>query len=106
MKAAIALLFASSIFGSPVMSGSPVPDFQVVDLQGGAHAFSSLRGDTTVVVFLSARCPVSNAYNLRMEALYKDYTAKGVKFIFVNANSNEPAKEVADHAKQAGFTFP
>jgi hypothetical protein len=24
----------------------------------------------------------------------------------VNANVNEPAKEVADHAKEVGFTFP
>jgi thiol-disulfide isomerase/thioredoxin len=86
--------------------GAPVSDFQVLDLQGVAHAFSSLKGDTTVVVFLSARCPVSNAYNQRMEALYQDYGAKSVKFVFVNANANEPAKEVGEHAKEAGFTFP
>jgi thiol-disulfide isomerase/thioredoxin len=86
--------------------GAEVSNFKVLDLNGAEHAFSSLRGDTTVVAFIATRCPVSNAYNQRMESLYKDYSARGVKFVFVNANYNEPAQEVRDHAKQAGFTFP
>jgi thiol-disulfide isomerase/thioredoxin len=102
-----ALLVATpAIHAQQFHLGAPVSDFQVLDLQGGAHAFSSLKGDTTVVVFIATRCPVSNAYNQRMESLYKDYSAKGIKFVFVNANFNEPAEEVADHARQVGFTFP
>ena len=27
----------------------------------------------TVIVFISAQCPVSNAYNDRMSALFRDY---------------------------------
>src|ERR1051325_1135515 len=104
----LAALFVSIpvVNGQEFRLGSPVSDFQVADLQGGSHAFSSLKGETTLVVFIATRCPVSNAYNQRMESLYKDYSQKGVKFVFVNANVNEPAKEVADHAKQVGFTFP
>ncbi len=86
--------------------GSPVSDFQLVDLQGASHSFTSLKGDTTVILFIAVRCPVSNAYNQRMEALYKDYSQKGVKFLFVNANVNEPTQEVKEHAQQVGFTFP
>lgn len=93
------------VAGQEFNVGSPVSDFQLSDLQGGPHSFASLKGDTTVVIFLSTRCPVSNSYNQRMESLYKDYSAKGVKFVFVNANVNEPSREVADHAKQSGFTF-
>jgi thiol-disulfide isomerase/thioredoxin len=62
--------------------------------------------DVTVVTFISTQCPISNDYNDRMSALYKDYTSKGVKFFFVNANSTEPAETVAEHRKQAGFPFP
>jgi hypothetical protein len=40
-----------------------------------------------------------------MNAVYKDYSAKGVKFIFVNSNASEPAAKVAEHAK-AHFDFP
>jgi peroxiredoxin len=85
--------------------GSQVPDFQVRDLGGKAVAFSSLKGPITVVTFIATQCPVSNSYNQRMSDLYKDYTSKNVKFIFVNANRSEPASEVRDHAKRVGFPF-
>jgi thiol-disulfide isomerase/thioredoxin len=62
--------------------------------------------DITVVTFISTQCPVSNDYNDRMSALYKDYAPKGIKFFFVNANSTEPASVVAEHSKSAGFPFP
>ncbi len=86
--------------------GAPVTDFQVRDLDGKAVSFSSLKGPVTVVTFIATQCPVSNSYNQRMIDLYKDYTPKNVKFIFVNANRSEPAAEVHEHAKRVGFTFP
>jgi len=60
----------------------------------------------SVITFISARCPISNSYNLRMQALYRDYSGRGVNFRFVNANANESDAEVAAHAKQAGYPFP
>ena len=110
MKLALALM--ASVLAAPVVQGeefhvgAPVSDFQLLDLAGAPHAFASLKGETTVVIFISTRCPVSNAYNQRMETLYKDYSARGVKFVFVNANVNEPSSEVKSHAGQVGFTFP
>jgi len=86
--------------------GSKVSDFNVLDLDGKTVSFSSLRGPITVVTFISTQCPVSNSYNERMNAVYKDYNAKGAKFIFVNANRTESASEVRDHAKRVGFAFP
>jgi peroxiredoxin len=85
--------------------GSHVPDFQVRDLDGKAVSLSALKGPITVVTFIATECPVSNSYNQRMSSLYSDYTAKNVKFIFVNANRSEPAGEVRDHAKRVGFPF-
>ena len=85
--------------------GSHVADFQIRDLDGKAVAFSSLKGPITVVTFIATQCPVSNSYNRRMIDLYRDYTAKNVKFIFVNANRSEPADEVREHAKRVGFPF-
>jgi peroxiredoxin len=41
-----------------------------------------------------------------MNALYKDYSSEGVHFLFLNANSTEPASAVAEHAKAHGFAFP
>ena len=100
------LSFCAILCAQEFKVGGKVADFAVQDLNGQSHTFASLKGDVTVVTFVSVQCPVSNAYNDRMNALYKDYSAKGVKFIFVNANRTEAASEVAEHAKAVGFAFP
>lgn len=78
---------------------------EVQELSGRPVSFD-LTGKTTVVMFYSATCPVSNDYNDRMSALYRAYSQQGVQLIFVNANANEPARDVALHAKAADFPFP
>jgi len=100
------ILSASFLFAQEFKVGSKVVDFQVQDMDGKPVAFSALRGPVTVVTFISTQCPVSNGYNQRMNALFNDYSIKGVKFIFANANQNERAGEVRQHAKNAGFVFP
>jgi thiol-disulfide isomerase/thioredoxin len=103
----IALALSAAILSAQEFkAGSPVADFQVRDLDGKAVSFSSLKGPVTVVTFIATQCPVSNSYNQRMIELYKDYTPKNVKFIFVNANRSEPASEVREHARRVGFSFP
>jgi thiol-disulfide isomerase/thioredoxin len=66
---------------------------------------SSLKGKVTAVIFVSAQCPVSNAYGDRLEAIYKEYAPKGVRFLFVNSNVTESESYIAENAKQHGFTF-
>jgi thiol-disulfide isomerase/thioredoxin len=83
-----------------------VDNFTVQDLNGSPLAFTDLKGDVSVVIFISVQCPVSNAYNERMKALYADYAPKGVHFLFLNANNTEPAAAVAQHAAQHSFQFP
>jgi peroxiredoxin len=60
----------------------------------------------TVVMFISTRCPVSNAYDVRMQELEKAFGSRRVRFIGVNSNVNEPPAEIARHAREHGFTFP
>jgi thiol-disulfide isomerase/thioredoxin len=104
---AISLIFAAAVLHAQDFKiGSKVTDFQVQDLDGKSLSFFTLRGPITVVTFIATQCPVSNAYNQRMIALYNDYAPKGVKFIFVNANRTEAASEVRNHAQHAGFPFP
>jgi peroxiredoxin len=104
---AMSLIFAgATLHAQDFKVGSKVTDFQVQDLDGKSLSFSPLRGPITVVTFIATQCPVSNAYNQRMIALYNDYTPKNVRFIFMNANRTEAASEVRDHSKRAGFPFP
>jgi thiol-disulfide isomerase/thioredoxin len=74
-------------------------------VKGLTEDVSQLAGSVTVVTFISARCVVSNAYGARLEALYKEYTPKGVRFLFVNSNSNESADEIAENARKRQFSF-
>lgn len=94
-----------ALFGQEFKLGSAVSDFSVQDLKGNPVQYSTLKGDVTVVAFIATQCPVSNAYNERMKALYNDYSGKGVKFVFLNANRTEPAGDVARHAQENGFPF-
>jgi peroxiredoxin len=106
MKLALPMFLCTLAVGQDFKLGSTVSDFTVRDLSGKEVAFAALKGPVTVVTFISTTCPISNAYDDRMNAVYQDYSARGVKFIFVNANSNEPPAVVEKHAKDVGFTFP
>ncbi len=100
-----AALAATLTANAQLHVGSAVPDFQLKDLSGNKVSFSALKGDTTVVLFIATKCPISNDYNERMKAIYNDYAGKGVKFVFVNSNATEPAEEVAAHIQSNGFNF-
>jgi len=91
---------------APPAIGTMIDDFNLPDADGVPHTLASLKGKNgTVVIFIATRCPVSNAYNDRMEKLYEDYEAKGVNVIGINANSTEPAAEVKTHAAEKGLKF-
>ena len=81
-------------------------EFNLTDLENRPVHFSTAQSAATAVVFISTKCPVSNAYNDRMNAIHKEFSAKGVQFLFVNANDNEPLAEIREHAKSAQFQFP
>jgi peroxiredoxin len=108
MKKAIAICLALAgglLCAQEFKLGSRVSDFELRDLDGKTAAFSALKGPITVVTFIATECPVSNSYNQRMIDVYKDYSSKNVKFVFVNANRSEPAGDVREHARRAGFPF-
>ena len=89
--------------------GRPAPAFTLPDvITGGMTSLESLEKarKATVVMFISTRCPVSNSYNERMEALAERYSPQGVAFVGINANQTEPLKECAEFTRQHHFTFP
>lgn len=95
------------IDSEPGAIGSVVADFKLPDLDGKEHSLSSLRGKNgTVLIFVSVQCPVSNAYNERMEKLAQDYKARGVNVIGVNSNAPESASAAKAHATSNNLTFP
>ena len=108
IAAAVAILAsAGPVFAAPVAVGDKLVPFTLKNYDGRDVDLGSLRGGKAVVLmFIATRCPISNAYNERMAAISKEYGARGVAFVGVNANKQENAAEVADHAKSHGFPFP
>ena len=89
-----------------VAIGAVVPDFKLPDADGAEHTLASLKGKSaTVVIFIATQCPVSNAYNERMQKLADDYRAKGVNVVGINSNVKELAPEVKSHAAEKGLKF-
>ena len=91
---------------APPIIGSTINEFTLPDASGAAHTLASLKGKNgAVLIFMAVQCPVSNAYNERMEKLAKDYAARGINVIGINANSVDSAEAVKAHAAEHKFTF-
>jgi peroxiredoxin len=91
---------------APPAIGSTIDDFKLPDTDGTEHSLKSLMGTKgAVLLFIATRCPVSNAYNERMEKLAQDYKSKGVTVIGINSNYTEPSTDVKKHAGDNHLTF-
>ena len=91
---------------APPAIGTVIDDFKLADANGKEHSLKSLAGSKgTVILFIATKCPVSNAYNERMEKLAQDYKARGVNVVGINANSTESAADVKAHASKNNLTF-
>jgi peroxiredoxin len=103
--AVIASTSASEIPAPPAI-GATIEDFTLPDTDGTNHTLASLEGKKgTVLLFIAVQCPVSNAYNERMEKLAQDYKAKGINVIAINSNVAEDASAVKAHASENKLTF-
>ncbi len=91
---------------APPAIGATIVDFRLPDTDGKDHSLNSLKGKNgTVLIFIAVQCPISNAYNERMEKLAQDYKARGINVVGINSNVTEPADTVKAHAAAHKMTF-
>lgn len=91
---------------APPAIGASIEDFTLPDVDNKDHSLKSLAGKNgTVLLFIAVQCPVSNAYNERMEKLAQDYRARGINVIGINSNVKEDAAAVKAHAAEHNLTF-
>ena len=91
---------------NPSKDVTKVENFSLNDYNGKSHSLNDFKGsEATVVMFIATKCPVSNAYNSRMENLYNNYKDKGISFIAINSNKAEGVEEIKSHAKEHDLTF-
>src|SRR5215813_3068469 len=91
---------------APPAIGATIEDFTLPDVDSKDHSLKSLAGKNgTVLIFIAVQCPVSNAYNERMEKLAQDYKAKGINMVGINSNAKEDAAAVKAHAAEHKLSF-
>src|SRR6266542_15070 len=84
---------------APPAIGTVIDDFKLPDANGTEHSLNSLKGKKgSILIFIATKCPVSNAYNDRMEKLAEDYKARGINVIGINSKNTEPSAEEKSHA--------
>jgi peroxiredoxin len=86
--------------------GTVLEDFKLTDINGSEQLFSNLKGQKgTILIFLSAQCPVVKGYNGRIAAFAKSYRAKGINVVGINSNSSESLEWVKSNAAE-NYDFP
>ena len=86
---------------------SKVDNFTLNDYNGNSHSLTDYKSYKFIVLmFISTQCPVSNAYNEKMNKLFEDYHPENIAFIGLNSNKSESIENIKEHAKAHSFQFP
>jgi len=105
-KTMIFVLFISIVAFAYHPLNDNIKDFTLPDYNGKEHSLSGYKNSKAIVIiFVATQCPVSNAYNSRMENLFKEYNPKGVSFLGINSNKAESVEMIKEHAEENGLTF-
>lgn len=88
------------------LGGTRAEEFTLADYNGEKHSLSDYKGSKAIVImFISTRCPITNAYNSRMVSVHQDYHSKNITFLGIDANKNENIAEIKEHSKEENFKF-
>ena len=91
---------------SGVAIGQPVADFKLPDVNGKDQSLASIKGKNgTVLIFISAQCPMVKAYAERIEKLAQDYRARGVNVVGINSNATESIDYMKEQIANEKFSF-
>jgi len=83
---------AAPVPDSPPVN-QPAPAFSVTDTKGKTHALDSFRGKWVVLEWFNHDCPYTKKHykSDNMQALQREYTAKGV--VWISVLSSAPGKQ-------------
>jgi thiol-disulfide isomerase/thioredoxin len=87
--------------------GRLVPDLEMAPLTGKRFRLSDLKpARATVIAFISTTCPVSKRFAPTLAGLERDYSARGVRFIFVDPLASDTADQIAEAIRVHDFKGP
>lgn len=104
----IVMFFILSIgltFGKSNSDSKSYENFALYDINSNLHSLKDFTNKKSIVIiFVSTQCPVSNAYNSRMESLYHKYKDE-FSFVGINSNKQENISEIKKHAVDNSLDF-
>ena len=74
-------------------SPAPLPDFNLADVSGNQHTISEWQGKIRVINFWATWCPPCLKEIPEFIALQEQYAAKGLQFIGIAIDDQEPVTE-------------
>ena len=84
----LSALAAGAAQAASATVGQAAPDFTATDALGKSHKLSDFKGKHVVLEWTNPGCPfVAKHYGGNMQALQKEFTAKGVVWLSVNSNA-------------------
>ena len=92
--------------------GTQAPNFQLPDTAGNMVSLSDFDDSPALlVVFMCNHCPFVVHVREGLAAMAKEYQAKGVAVVGINANDvanypDDSPERMAQEVKTAGYTFP
>lgn len=92
--------------------GTKAPDFRLADPSGKWVSSDDFKdSQALLVMFMCNHCPFVQHIRSQFAELAKDYQARGVAIVGINANDveNHPEdspEKMAEEIKQIGYTFP
>ncbi|WP_455379607.1 redoxin domain-containing protein [Petrachloros mirabilis] len=84
--------------------GTPVEDFQLVDLNGNQQRLSQYRGKVVLLNFWATWCKPCTTEMPAMQTTYDKLRDQG--FVVLAVNELEDEAKVRQHIKEHGHTFP
>lgn len=96
---------------SLVALGTPLPAFELPDLDGKPVSSTDLAGPALLVAFLSNHCPYVRHIERRLAAVTADLAGRGLSVVGVASNDTGIAPDddvdgLREQVERAGFTFP
>ncbi len=87
-----------------VQKAAALPDFQLKEPSGKEWRLSEVQAEKGILIlFVSPMCPVSRAYDERMNAIAEEFAGKGFVILGVDSNSTDPDAQVKDMAGRMKF---
>jgi peroxiredoxin len=91
----------------PSSVGKKIAGFTLKNTNGKDVALADFaEKKAIVVIFVGTECPINNAYFPHLIELQREYEGKGVQFLAINANRQDSAARVAEHARKFAVNFP